>query len=69
MLLAEGRGLETIGPKMSSSSLIGAALPGLFPPPSGASKEDGFPLLQITSDIVLSNLKQGCAIWPKMLSQ
>ena len=37
-LLDEGSGLETIGPKMSSSSLIGAAPPEPFPPPSGASE-------------------------------
>lgn len=40
MLLDEGRGLETIGPKMSSSSPIGAALPEPFPPPSGASERE-----------------------------
>lgn len=40
MLVDEGRGLETIGPKMSSSSLIGAALLEPFPPPSGASERD-----------------------------
>lgn len=27
MLVFDGRGLDTIGPKMSKSSLIGAALP------------------------------------------
>lgn len=37
VLLAEGRGLETIGPKMSSSLLIGPAAPVFFPPASGAS--------------------------------
>lgn len=36
MLLDEGRGLETIGPKMSSSSRIGAAPPD----PSGASDRE-----------------------------
>lgn len=40
MLLDEGRGLETIGPKMSSSSWISAAPPEGFPPPSGASDRE-----------------------------
>lgn len=40
MLLDEGSGLETIGPKMSSSSLIGGAPPELFPPPSGAFERE-----------------------------
>lgn len=40
MLLDEGSGLETIGPKISSSSPIGAAPPEPFSPPSGASKRE-----------------------------
>lgn len=40
MLLDEGRGLETIGPKMSSSSPIGAAPPEAFPPPSETSDRE-----------------------------
>ncbi len=40
LLLDEGRGFETIGPKMSSSSLIGAAVPEPFSPPSGASERE-----------------------------
>lgn len=31
MLVLDGRGLDTIGPKMSKSSLIGAALPDPAP--------------------------------------
>jgi len=37
VLLEEGRGLETIGPKMSSSSAIGAASTKPLPSLSGAS--------------------------------
>lgn len=40
MMLCDGRGLDTIGPKMSSSSLIGAALPEPFPPASVASERE-----------------------------
>lgn len=39
-LLAEGRGLETIGPKMPSSSVIGPAQSEPLPSPSGASEEE-----------------------------
>lgn len=44
MLLLEGKGLDTIGPKMSKSSLIGAALlvpaPLLAEPTVGASVQE-----------------------------
>lgn len=40
VLLDEGRGLETIGPKMSSSSWIGPSLPEALPPPSGVSDRE-----------------------------